>query len=467
MLPVGRYTMGARAKAQLQRPTAAILGRFSEQDTEALQLVFPVAWKADTIKALHSQVDAHDVDVLVVGEAIVTESDWDYIQHCHVISFSMNSGQLPGPCERVVVSAGGQAKTTAFRLLDLPLGMSRLLDADLAHVQTARGWTRLAAIDPAIFGRGVTAKALEEAQVSLLASAIVVEEATASPLACRYLRPSAAGVRKGVAWLPHSAFRRPQWVRAILDEWATHDRDAFPNWGDWCEKAEWQTADERRITSTIRELEVERDTQLLSIAQRIGTATTELQRARRDADVGLRRLITAQGSDLVEQVALSLETIGFSVTRMDEAAEENEPRVEDLRLAIPGDTSGWTAIVEVRGYTRSTHKLTDMHGRLGRFASLYQTETGRTPDRRAYVVNGEIDLRPENRQRPLAGCAEDVQEFSRADGLVIWSLDLYRALVSLPPSEMHHVMRAIKDSTGCLDLEAMLGAGETAQRDAG
>jgi hypothetical protein len=174
------------------------------------------------------------------------------------------------------------------------------------------------------------------------------------------------------------------------------------------------------------------------------------------ADAGVRRLITSQGGQLVDAVAAAFEALGFSVTKLDEELEKGEPKREDLRLSEPMGTSPWEAIVEVRGYAHATHKISDMLERLSRFALLYEREKGRAPDRRIYVVNGEIESPPQCRQRPLARHDEDVAAFAADGGLTIWAADLYRLVVSEDPQTWEQAKLSIRDSVGKLNVDHLL-----------
>ena len=67
-----------------------------------------------------------------------------------------------------------------------------------------------------------------------------------------------------------------------------------------------------------------------------------------EANNGLRRLITSQGNELVEEVSKILRTIGFQVDLIDNQIGQNEPKKEDLRLKCDDvDGEEWAAIVEV------------------------------------------------------------------------------------------------------------------------
>ena len=449
--------MDGKVKGELPRPRVAILGEFEEKDLQSLRSIFPITWEAENLRSLTDQVDPRDVDLLIIGEGIVAKADWSYVEQCHVICFSRSGGTLPGPNEDVLLRIGEEAKTTALRLPDLPLQMNRILGSDLKDTESVRGWNRLSLQYSSNYQGYPGAKdPFPSALNELDRGAIVVEDATRTPLACRYLRTSTSEPPRGVAWLPNALFSRPRWIRAIVEEWGERDPDSLPGLTEWKLDPTWQTPKEREIAISLAVLEEEKQKTLADYDRRLASLEEQLCRERAHADTGLRKLVTAQDDDLVEQVTSSLQDIGFNVREIDKELAEGKPKREDLRLSVSGDSSEWEAIVEVRGYRRSTHKLSDMNARLARFASLYERENGRSPDKRIYIVNGEIGILPPHRQRPLAGCEEDIEEFATDNGLIIWTLELYRALVQLKPSRFHLIREALQNSVGYLDLCSLL-----------
>lgn len=81
-------------------------------------------------------------------------------------------------------------------------------------------------------------------------------------------------------------------------------------------------------------------------------------------------------------------------------------------------------------------------------AELYRKETGQTPDKRIYIVNGQLELLPPQRQEPLASAAEDLQIFSESDGILIWSIYLFRALKTTNPADYPALIKSIKCAQG-------------------
>ncbi|MFQ5934560.1 MAG: hypothetical protein ACE5KI_07960, partial [Dehalococcoidia bacterium] len=268
---------------------------------------------------------------------------------------------------------------------------------------------------------------------------------TNSPLAVAFLRKD---TKLGVGWLPSLENNHAAWVELLVTQWAQFDKDAFPNFGDWTASPEWMVSEEEQILSNIQALERKKQAVVTEIDKQVGELETKLALTRAKANKGLRRLITAQGEELVDEVAKALKDIGFDVTDVDELVGEKGLKREDLRLRHLGKRGEeWNAIVEVRGYARSGGTTADLL-RLNRFAELYEKETGQAPDKRIYIVNGELQLLPSQRQKPLASATDDIDIFADSKGVVIWSVDLFRALKATNPTDYLALLESIKHARG-------------------
>jgi len=286
---------------------------------------------------------------------------------------------------------------------------------------------------------------LETATTIFNSGAIICERWSNSPLAVYFMREDHP---LGVAWLPAEHTNEAAWVEVLVTQWAQSDKRAFPGYGDWTNSPEWMIPQEMQILSHIQALEQEKREFVINIDKQIGEFTTELALAKRTANKGRRRLITAQGKELVDEVAKALEDIGFNVVEVDSLVGEKGPKREDLRLEhLAKGGEQWNAIVEVRGYARSGGTTADLL-RLARFAELYKKEIGKAPDKRIYVVNGELELLPSQRQEPLASATEDLQIFSESDGVLIWSIDLFRALKATDLTDYLALLESIKCAKG-------------------
>jgi hypothetical protein len=111
--------------------------------------------------------------------------------------------------------------------------------------------------------------------------------------------------------------------------------------------------------------------------QAAADAESRLAEVRAEADSGLRRLLTAQGDDLVAAVAQSFESLGFKVRDMDEEWPKGDKR-EDLRVQDPA-RGRWEAVIEVRGYTKGAQQGDLL--RISRFVTRYLKDEQRLPTR--------------------------------------------------------------------------------------
>jgi len=405
--------------------------------------MFPTVWRADDQWRLRELVDVREIDLIVLASGADEAGDWP--SKAHVICFSKDISSLPGPISNSYIEISGFAETEEFLFPDIPLPLSRRREADYSNLTSIRGWKRLRL---GFRHRPSTPTQAEQKAATIIFNdgAIICEHHTKLPLAVAFLRKNN---NLGVGWFPNVAANRAAWVELLVTQWAQSDKDAFSDSRDWTESPEWMVVEEEKIWSQILALERKKQQSMDKIEQQIGELSTKLALAKADANKGQRRLITAQDEELVDEVAKTLENIGFDVTRVDKLLNEKEPKREDLRLKhLDKRGEEWNAIVEVRGYERSGGKTADLQ-RLHRFAGLYQKETGHNPDKRIYIVNGELELLlPPQRQQPLASAIEDLQIFSESDGILIWSIDLFRALKTTDPTSYPALLDSIKHTQG-------------------
>jgi len=434
--------MGQRIGGERPRPHVAIIGEFSAGDIEAFYRMFPTVWQGSTMDELSSQVDPREVDLLIIGSGVDSAGNWAW--ECHVICFSESIGRLPGPVDRSFVDLSEPAETEPFVVPDMSLMLSRRRDADLATLTGVRGWPRLELSFYTSMYTTVPQEEKARAKKIFSDGVVIAEAITQSPLSVVFIRPDEG---LGVAWLPNERYSKSKWVEAIVTQWADEDIDSFPDFGDWQSSPEWMTPREMQILSQIEDLEKQKLEAIAKYEKDIAELVSSLSDVSRDVNKGRRRLITAQGDELVDEVALLLEELGFRVHRMDQAMEEGKPKREDLRISDPDALASWEAIVEVRGYARSGGKTRDLL-RLSRFADLYRNETGNLPNKRIYIINGQTELPPSRREAPLAASAEDAEIFAQSDGLIIWSLDLYRAINTTLPENLQMLKQSLKRSVG-------------------
>ena len=430
--------MNGKIGGQRPRPRVALLGNFEANDVEHFQRMFPTIWPAKSMSDLEKLVDVREIDLIVIASGVNDAYDWP--EKTHVICFSDYISSLPGPVPNSFLQVSGDAETEEFLFPDVPLPLSRRREADYPNLTSIRGWPRL---HLGYFSIATTE--LETATTIFNSGAIICERHTNSPLAVYFLRKDSG---LGVGWLPSVDTNQAAWVELLVTQWAQSDKEAFPSFGDWMDSPEWMVAEEEQILSQIQALEQKKRKSVVEIDKQIGELTTKLGLARANANKGQRRLITAQGEELVDEVAKTLKDIGFNVTPVDQLVGKKGTRREDLRLGhLDKGGEEWNAIVEVRGYTRSGGTTADLL-RLGRFADLYEKETGRVPDKRIYIVNSQLELPPSQRQEPLASATEDLQIFSESDGILIWSVDLFRALKATDPTDYPVLLESIKHTQG-------------------
>lgn len=432
--------MADQIRGMRPRPRVAVLGDIDEEGLEKFQALFPTVWDATHAGHLGARVQAVELDLLVIVPPFRQGTHIrEYMDSCHVICFSPEISVVPGPTPNTDARVAEEKETEEYLLPTIPLLLNRRRSADLADLTSAKGWLRLEVVPRA----GVPVKELELAREIFASSAIVSDSHDNAPLAVIYTRQETA---LGVAWLPNDKLDRPKWVEAITMLWANDDSERFALFGDWTTTPEWMAHEERKLWANIQEQEERKLSAIAHFDQEIADLSSELTKLAKNMNETRRRLITAQGDDLVSEVKAVFVDLGFGVTDVDAELDMSVPKREDLRLTDSKDP-GWEAIVEVRGYQRSGGKTSDLQ-RLSRFAYLYEQEKGTGPSRRVYVINGQTELPPAQREVPLAAATEDLQEFATDGGVVISSLDLYKIANELHALGRADVRASIRKATG-------------------
>lgn len=436
--------MNGRIGGQRPRPRVALLGTFEANDVEHFKRMFPTIWSAQNMSDLAELVDVRETDLIIIASGVDYAAEWPH--KTHVVCFSKDVNRLPGPIPRSYLQISDEAETEEFLFPDAPLPISRRREADYRNLSSVRGWPRLhLGFEFTTTGPGIPESKRKAATAIFNGGSIICECHTNSPLAVAFIREN---TNLGVGWLPSVDTNQAAWVELLVTQWAKSDKDAFPSFGDWMDSPEWMVPEEEQILSQIQALEQKKQESMIEIDKQIGQLTTKLALTKANANKGLRRLITAQSEELVDEVAKALKDIGFNVTVVDQLVDEKRPKREDLRLEhLDKGGEKWNAIVEVRGYARSGGTTADLL-RLDRFANLYEKETGQAPNKRIYIVNGQLELLPSQRQEPLASATEDLQIFSDSDGILIWSIDLFRVLKATDPTDYPTLLESIKHAQG-------------------
>jgi len=217
-------------------------------------------------------------------------------------------------------------------------------------------------------------------------------------------------------WLPEDAPDKLEWIAAALEAWGRTDPVAFPaQVDDWTAESRWMNAAELEAIAELRSAEDALSSALAEHRALVDAAAVALGQATREATDTDRRLLTEQGDELKSQVSRALTELGFEVVDSDAAREDTgEPLLEDLQIR----NGEWVAIVEVRGYSKSGGKTSDLL-RLGRAATGFERQHGSAPTARWYVVNHHIATSPSKRPPVLAGAESDIEEFQLVGGLVV------------------------------------------------
>jgi hypothetical protein len=430
--------MDSESRGERPRPRVAVCGKFTKADLDSLKGLFPTVWYGESFAILSSKVSVSEIDLLVIGPGIFDYGNWP--ESTHVICFSQAIDTLPGPVKNCRLQLYGTLPTEAFIFPQLTLPLSRRREADLIDLASVKGWNPFVIMD-----LGMTTEQREITKSLFFGGAILQDKHTGYPLATQYIRNES---NLGIAWFPNEKFNKIAWIESIASLWAQFDSERFPSFGDWKKLPQWQSAEEEEIQNETARLEKEKTDATSRINRAIGTFMDDFVKAQRAADQGLRRLVSSQGEDLVQEVSAVLQRIGFIVEKVDDQLESGQARREDLRLRLPEtDEQDWEAIVEVRGYTKSAGKTADMT-RLNRFAELYNIEKGRHPSKRMYIVNGQIELPPQQRQEPLASAEEDLSVFAESDGVLISTLDLFRLAKRVNSLDKKKIRDSIRNAQG-------------------
>jgi hypothetical protein len=263
---------------------------------------------------------------------------------------------------------------------------------------------------------------------------------------------SPSGQLPGEMWiLPSWVTKHREWLQAAWRVWATEYPGRFPKSPQWGDSATWYTPEEAAIHDQILLVRSERDQAVARFDAEEASLAEALDRASVLARDGAKRLLTADGDPLCEAVAEVLRELGFDVVDMDAQVEEGK-RVEDLRVR-EGD---WEAIAEVKGDKRGA-ALRDLL-KIGRFAGLYEGETGHAPSAQWFIVNGMRLTDPGLRPLPLAGSTEDIDLFAEGGGVIISTVDLFQVWCEVKAGrrEKEEVRQVMREAKGRFTVESLV-----------
>lgn len=235
------------------------------------------------------------------------------------------------------------------------------------------------------------------------------------------------------AWAIPSGCNVSEWMRVAIEQWNEMAPERFPRSAKWSLGDQWMTPTERAAAQEVASAQRERLERLGELDARITEVAGVLAAATASADSGERRLLTAQGDELVDVVVQALSELGLSVHIADETAKEGD-KLEDLQVRLPSEPD-WVAIAEVRGYAKGA-KLADLTRLQGRFKGRFIKETGREPTRMWHIVNHFLKEDPVARELTLRSNADEVEIFAEDGGLIIESPELYKLWMGMRAGEL-------------------------------
>lgn len=396
--------MNGRTIGAKPRPRA-LIAHFDEATTERISELFPTA---RTIEESLDEVHPDEWDVLVLNGGGVSGLP----RHLYLIGFGCDSFGYPEQQrDRYTiyfeVTYGEETLSQEFQIPDgLHPDVRALVERELLPL--ARGRDRNPVITESAQYHSSPASPSAEWLTPFLM--------TAEPrvLAGSVLRVGA----EALAWCIPSGVADPiPWVRAAMRVWHTRDPSRFPFDPGWPSDERWMTGKEIELLASLKLLQEERQAFIEESRRREEELRTRHVTAANEADQGLRRLLTAQGDDLVDAVQGALEALGFTVQNRDLVNPVTD-RLEDLWVTSPADDTGWIALVEVKGYMGGA-QVSALLSISGRFVPRFFEGEGRYPARRWYVANQFIGRDPGTRPPILASNPSELSEFESQDGMVI------------------------------------------------
>ena len=422
-----RSTMNAATS--LDRPRIVAIG-VDQGEVEALRHKYPATTSFENI----TRAAISDYDMLVTRQASIALDASEWINVLRVGWSGITPDRLAersgaAQHEWALTVPGSKSQRYTFGS-KLPESIAPLLSdcADAARAQAAEpnGLYRLRLISDQFLGVDVDAEDDEDVTPFLITTDHSV------------IAGSVISARGHAVWFVPFDVDLVSWVDAAVSDWGRHDPERFPSntsSTEWWRDQNWETECERVARSRLHELEAAHETVVAAHLQRQTQITAEIEAAAVVADGGERRLLTAQGDDLVEAVIDALTKIGLLVTNRDDGVTDSD-RLQDLHVADP-DLPDRVVIAEVRGYGKSGGKATDLNAKIRRFRERYIKSTGEEPHASWYIANQTIHLDPSARPMLLQGAQPDIDTFAEnADGLVIDTVQLFRVLRRIERGEV-------------------------------
>lgn len=240
-------------------------------------------------------------------------------------------------------------------------------------------------------------------------------------VASRHLRTPGPGNEQGkdmesiVLALPAQA-DLGAWFRAFLVDLHKTDPGRVPiEPPRMASPSDWHTPQEKQLAHQIAENAGD-IVRLMTEHERLQDELTS-ESAR--ADAGMRRVLWADGNDLVKAVKVILEDLRLAVRDMDAEVQPGEPKREDLRLTHT-KRPNWEAIVEVKGYRNGT-KTKDAR-QIREQRDRYNKEKRRLPDLTLWIANPYRSTDPSSRPDPDRNVVEHAENIG---AVYVLASDLY------------------------------------------
>lgn len=407
--------MATTARGERPRPRVVALGDWSQDVVAEFRKLFPTCEVFATFDHFQKVRVPSEVDVVICAHGVQMGGDWPR-SNVHTILFGVADNRFVQYDAPMCLAVYDLSRSEGHDVATVPDVLSAPLKVWLDSFSDAR---RMPTIGE---GWKTPGSRFQFRGTSLEEMSLATSREPHAPLAVHHFNTK---TMKGVSWFPSVPPNIVSWVRALLFHWGQWDVVRLPGLRDWHTDFEWMTAEERELSTEIEDLKKKRAELIAAFDGKEAALRDRLLASNASAANGIRRLLTAQGDDLVREVAAVFADFGFVVENRDQTLPAPASKREDLRLSST-TSRDWTAIVEVKGYSASSGKLRDI-GQLGNHASYFAVEHSRLPDKQIYVVNGEFEtaVSPSlRRKQPFS--AEDLAPFEQHGLLVLKTTDLFK-----------------------------------------
>lgn len=251
--------------------------------------------------------------------------------------------------------------------------------------------------------------------------------------------------------LPAETKRPDLWLMQFQELLHLRNPDIFPLADSWAtDDPRWLPIEAERLLEKKRQSEAELQETAQQLEREIQETKRELDQVLvRDRATGIQRLLTAQGDDLTDAVKEALETLGYAVQDMDAPKLPGEPRLEDLRITLPG-RKDWTVLAEVKGY-KNDAKVNDLQQLPGRPLRKFMEETKLPPSSLWHIVNTRIEENPSARKRAHHHFnQEDTTLIAEHEGLILETRDLFEAVKAIQRGD--HTAEELREAIEASEL---------------